>query len=125
MMPTSLLIGLDVGWSEMRRTCGLAVLGAPLEEAGTVTYGDVSAVALFKRDVARVLSPAVQHALGDGRRVLVVADAIVGPTVFHEQFAASTRSVQGLGSPAALSRIRRLRTPGGSSPSPCTRFSMS
>ena len=79
MKLTSLLIGLDVGWSEKRRPCGLAVLGAPLEEAGMVTYGDVSAIALFKRDVARVLSPAVQRALGDGRRVLVVADAIVGP----------------------------------------------
>ena len=75
----SLLLGLDVGWSEERRTCGVALHGAPLDEAGTVTYGDVSAVALFKRDVARVLTPVVQRALQRGQRVLIVADAVVGP----------------------------------------------
>ncbi|MEZ5124910.1 MAG: hypothetical protein R2826_01490 [Thermoleophilia bacterium] len=78
-MPVSLLIGLDVGWSERRRTCGVAVQGARLEVAGAVTYGDVCAIALFKRDVVRVLTPVVERALCDGRRVLVVADAIVGP----------------------------------------------
>ncbi|HET6496785.1 MAG TPA: hypothetical protein VFH61_15625, partial [Thermoleophilia bacterium] len=75
----SLVLGLDVGWSEERRTCGVAMLGAPLDEAGTVTYGGISAVALFKRDVARVLTPAVRRALRKGQRVLIVADAIVGP----------------------------------------------
>lgn len=74
----SLLVGLDVGWSK-RRTCGVAILGAPLDEAGAVPYGDVSAVALTKRDVARVLRPPVKRALEAGRRVLIVADAIVGP----------------------------------------------
>lgn len=74
----SLLIGLDVGWSEKRRTCGVAMLGARVEEKDTVTYGDVSAVALLARDVAGVLSPAVQRALRQGQRVLIVADAIVG-----------------------------------------------
>jgi hypothetical protein len=75
----SLLIGLDVGWSEKRRTCGVAVLGARVEENGTVTYGHVSAVALLKRDVAGVLKPIVDSALREGQRVLIVADAIVGP----------------------------------------------
>lgn len=75
----SVLIGLDVGWSERRRSCGLAVLGARLEEPGTVMHGDISTVALNKRDVARVLYPIVHRSFTSGQRVLIVTDAIVGP----------------------------------------------
>jgi hypothetical protein len=73
------LIGLDVGWSERRRTCGVALRGGSLAERGTVEYADVAAVALNKRDVGRALGAVVRRTLKEGQRVLVVTDAIVGP----------------------------------------------
>src|SRR5215831_19679856 len=73
-----ILVGLDVGWSERRRSCGVAVRGGTLSGGEQVAYGDVSSVALNRRDVPAALQRTVQEALARGQRVLVVADAIVG-----------------------------------------------
>lgn len=71
------LIGFDVGWSERKRSCGLSVRGARLDDAKTVPFGDISAVALNVHDVPRVLASATRDALRHKQRVLIVADAIV------------------------------------------------
>lgn len=111
----SLLIGLDIGWSERNRSCGVAVLGAELSEPGTVRFGEVCAIALFKRDVARVLSPLVRLAADEGSRVLIVADAIVGseripPRERHVDSACSRKGFSGRAhaSPATTDTGRML-----------------
>jgi len=76
-IPT-LLIGLDIGWSERRRTCGLAIRDAHLHLPDSVIFGNISTLALNRHHVAKTLAPIVRTALSKGRRVLVVADAIVG-----------------------------------------------
>lgn len=83
----SLIIGLDVGWSQKQRSCGVAMrAGGDLRIAEnssttgrTQSYGQqIQAVALNFREVARSLAPAVRSALQQRHRVLIVTDAIVG-----------------------------------------------
>ena len=70
------LIGLDVGWSAKKATCGLAVSGLPAEP-GARRYGDIWAAKYRHADLIPVLrrlmsSPACH------RGALMVIDAPIG-----------------------------------------------
>lgn len=65
----TVMIGLEVGWSGKRRTCGLAISGAKLNGLRAVELGWVSAAALTFEEAIRALKALL--AASDGRVFLV------------------------------------------------------
>lgn len=74
--PMRTLIGLDVGWSETRRTCGVAVRGSRHALPGARRYGDVEVVKFRLSDLVDVL-PRIVTATGESG-TLIVIDSPIG-----------------------------------------------
>lgn len=101
-------MGLHVGWAKLRRSCGIAVLGAKLDDEWGA-LGDVRARGVLTSEVAGVLRPIIARALDAGERVLVVVDGIVDRVAHEPEARGLARGLDGLNTAGAFAR--RVRIP--------------